>query len=209
MCAVSASFLPDLQSLRLQVVPGWVADTLGPVVREPLPHEFDAILVYLDQNGVSACLHPDQAGALGGEAAVLETGMRQTLSQELTDLDVVQTDLDGQPVTIVSKEGSPFVTSVLVSLGGFVHGNAPHGVLVLAPTYSLVALHEITGRESIEMVPALAEMASTLQQSGAPCSAEVYYWYGQVFHRITFTEDEHGDLQPDFPSELRDVVWSL
>jgi hypothetical protein len=209
MCAVTASFLPDLRTVRLQVVPGWVADTLGPVVREALPHEFDAILLCLDENGQSAYLHPDQAGALGGEAAVLETGMRQTLSQELTDLEVARTELDGQRVTIVSKDGSPFVTSVLVSLGGFIEGNAPHGVLVLAPTYSLIALHEITGRDSIELIPALAEMASTLQQSGAPCSAEVYYLYGQVFHRIAFSEDEHGELVPDFPTELRDVVWSL
>jgi hypothetical protein len=196
-------------TLRLRVMPRWSPDVAATVAHRPVPFEFDAIVIGLDAAGQPAYITREQAFAMGGAEAVIETALNETLVQELTGLDVRDVEIAGERVRVIVKEGSPYVTTALLSIPRFLDDNAPHGVLVIAPSYDHVAIHDVRGHAAIELIPDLAATAADLsRRSAMPCSDGVFWWYGQQFHRIGVAE-EGGEPVIDVPNDLRDVAWSL
>jgi hypothetical protein len=196
-------------TLRLRVMPRWSPDVAATVAHRPVPFEFDAIVIGFDATGQPAYVTREQAFAMGGVEAVVETALNETLVDELSGLDVRDVDIAGERVRVIAKEGSPYVTTALLSIPRFLDDNAPHGVLVIAPSYDHVAIHDVRGHAAIELIPDLAATAADLsRRSAMPCSDGVYWWYGQQFHRIGVAE-EAGEPVIDVPNDLRDVAWSL
>lgn len=199
----------DLAALRLQVIPRGVSDVPAGVARQPVPFEFEAVLVGLDSSGQAGYVSTAQAESIGGVAGAVATAQRQTMAEELAGLQVIDEELAGESLRMITSEGSQFVTTVLLSLTHYLQSNVPHGALIIAPSYDTIGLHEVWGKPSIDFIPELAAVAAELNAaSAAPCSPDVYWWYGQQFNRVDIGYD--GD-QPvlDFPTDLRDVVWSL
>jgi hypothetical protein len=196
-------------ALRLRVMPRWSPDVAATVAHRPVPFEFDAVVIGVDAAGQPAYVTREQALAMGGVEVVVETALNETLADELSGLDVRDVDIAGERVRVIAKEGSPYVTTVLLSIPRFLDDNAPHGVLVIAPSYDHVAIHDVRGHAAIELIPDLAATAADLsRRSAMPCSDGVFWWYGQQFHRIGVAE-EAGEPVIDVPNDLRDVAWSL
>jgi hypothetical protein len=200
--------MPDPAALRLQVVPRTSAIPPG-AARQPVPHEFEAVVLAVEGPGRLGVFGTQEAGQIGGVAEAVEMALRETVGAELADVAVTDHELAGQPIRMISKPGSPFVTAALMSLTSFLITNVPDGAFVIAPTYDTIVFHEVHSRASIDLIADLAAMAADLAgASRAPCSPDVYWWYGQQFNRIGITYAD-GEPQLDFPTELRDVVWSL
>ena len=196
-------------TLRLRVMPRWSPDVAAAVAHRPVPFEFDAVVIGVDAAGQPAYVTREQAVAMGGVEAVIETALNETLVQELASLEVRDVEISDEQVRVITKEGSPYVTTALLSLPRFLDDNAPHGVLVIAPSYDHVAIHDVRGHGAIELIPDLAVTAADLsRRSALPCSDGVFWWYGQQFHRIGVAE-EAGEPVIDVPNDLRDVAWSL
>ena len=196
-------------TLRLRVMPRWSPDVAATVAHRPVPFEFDAVVIGVDAAGQPAYVTRDQAVAMGGVEAVIETALNETLARELASLEVRDVEISDEQVRVIAKEGSPYVTTALLSLPRFLDDNAPHGVLVIAPSYDHVAIHDVRGHGAIELIPDLAATAADLsRRSAMPCSDGVFWWYGQQFHRIGVAE-EAGEPVIDVPNDLRDVAWSL
>jgi hypothetical protein len=196
-------------TLRLRVMPRWSPDVAVTVAHRPVPFEFDAVVIGVDAAGQPAYVTREQAFAMGGVEAVVETALNDTLVRELSGLDIRDVDIAGERVRVIAKEGSPYVTTALLSIPRFLDDNAPHGVLVIAPSYDHVAIHDVRGHAAIELIPDLATTATDLcRRSTMPCSDGVFWWYGQQFHRIGVAE-EAGEPVIDVPNDLRDVAWSL
>ena len=196
-------------TLRLRVMPRWSPDVAATVIHRPVPFEFDAIVIGVDSAGQPEYVTPEQALSMGGAEGVVEIAFNETVAQELAGLDVRDVEIAGESVRVIAKEGCPYVTTALLSLQRFLEDNAPHGVLVIAPSYDHVAIHDVRGHAAIELIPDLATTAADIfRRSAMPCSPSVYWWYGQQFHRIGVAE-EAGEPVIDVPNELRDVAWSL
>jgi hypothetical protein len=190
-------------------MPRWSPEVAATVAHRPVPFEFDAVVIGLDPAGQPAYVTPEQAVAMGGVEGVVETAFGETVAQELAGLDVRDVEIGGESVRVIAREGCPYVTTVLLSIPRFLDDNAPHGVLVIAPSYDHVAIHDVRGHGAIELIPDLAVTAADLsRRSAMPCSAGVFWWYGQQFHRIGVAE-EAGEPVIDVPNDLRDVAWSL
>lgn len=179
---------PAAADLRLRVMPTWAPDTLAAVTSQPVPVAFDAIVVFTGRDRWEY-LPPSQAQAFGGAVEAAGTAVRQTITEELHDVDVRDHDLNGFQLRMVAKDGCPFVTTALLSLRRFMP-QPVDDALVIAPRYSAIALLPLTAKDEIRIATVLAGVARDMY-ANAPdqCSAGVYWWHDGTFHPLDLDDD--------------------
>lgn len=208
--AEQADAAPDPSSLRLRVMPRWAPDASAAVAHQAVPYEFDAVLVAGGGGQGWSYLPAEQAEVFGGVWDAVSIGLRQTITEEIFDVDVREHQIAGETIRLLAKDDSEYVTTALLSLARFLPGPAPHGALVIAPSYSAVGVHEVRGSGSLDLIPTMSAMASDLaSRDERPCSRSVYWWYEQVFHLVDVSPGAEGRPMVHLPEELRGVAGSL
>jgi hypothetical protein len=93
--------------------------------------------------------------------------------------------LSHDPVLVISKEGSPYVTSALLELGRFLPAGCRYGALVGLPRYSTVLVYPISTRRVRAAAPALAALVRRTYAAGPDrCDQRVYWWVEQRLFEV-------------------------
>ncbi|KOV78217.1 hypothetical protein [Nocardia sp. NRRL S-836] len=210
LAAAEAGGTTSADQLRVQIKPH--ADTPpDEVLVLPYDDQFDVAVVVDHETRVSALTYA-QIAALG--LTVDEIGRRavkQTITNELTNLDVRDHTLpNGVVVRVVAQDGNPYVSAILMSLDRFTAGDAPHGVLVAVPQYSAVVLHEVTSQDAVDFLVPFSRIAKSMRDDARdPFDTGLYWWANGVFHRVEIEETGEDTARAHLPSALRDLVEAL
>jgi hypothetical protein len=148
--------------------------------------------------------------SLDPERAV-ELAIRQTIANELRHLDTREHDVAGTPLRMVARDGSPYVSAVLLSVGRFAGGAAESGVLVAVPRHSTVLLHRVVSDAALDFVPVLASLTASMHSDAADsCSDRVFWWVDGTLHLIELEQtDDPARPRVTLPAALTDLVRQL
>jgi hypothetical protein len=203
--------LPSLDQLRVQIAPRQPEDELAGQVVRPFGSAFDARVV-VDHSGRVAPLTTRRATALGLDPdRAVETAIRQTIVVELQHLAAREHRIGDATLHLVARDGSPYVTAVLLSVARFVPGPAPHGILVAAPRFSAVVLHRVESVAALNVAVIIARLAGQMYRDAPdPCTDRVFWWLDGTLHPIDVTDGEDPERpRLTLPPDLAPVVDRL
>lgn len=209
--AAAADRPVTVERLRIQIAPRRVADDLAGLVVLPYGGFFDARVVVDHPNRVEA-LTAGQAAALGLDAdRAANAAIQRTIAEELRHLEVREHDVGGARLHLVARDGSPYVTSVLLSVDRFVPGSTPHGVLVAAPRYSAVILHRVESEAALDVAVVVSRLAGQMyREAPDPCTDRVFWWVDGTLYPIeVVATDDPRRPRVSLPPELAPVVERL
>ncbi|MEU7478315.1 hypothetical protein AB0A63_20185 [Lentzea sp. NPDC042327] len=210
LAAAEAGGTTSAEQLRVQLKPH--EDTPpDEVLVLPYDEQFDVAVVVDHETRVSALTY-SQIAALG--MSVDEIGRRavkQTITNELTNLDVRDHTLpNGVVVRVVAQDGNPYVSAILMSLTRFTAGDAPHGILVAVPQYSAVLVHEVTSQEAVDFLVPFSRIAKSMRDDARdPFDSGVYWWAEGTFHRVEIEVTGEDTARAHLPTALRSLIEAL
>jgi hypothetical protein len=110
--------------------------------------------------------------------------LANTLRDELPTFAVTD---DDSGVRVVTKPGSPYVTSALPALRRFLPGPCPYGVLVAMPRYSEVLLTPADPAHVDEAAQALLERCRLgFVTADDPCDDRLFWWAEERLYAVGF-----------------------
>ena len=184
---------PERWRARLMLPPP--ADLDIDLVAAPVANCFDLVVVY-EGDGALNYLQAAQAGPVDSGLDLLGTALRQTIQEELLDVDVRDHDAGGFQIRMIAKDGCPYVTSALMSLARFLPVPADDA-LVIVPRFSAVALTPMVRRADIRLAGPLAQIAASLYDGSVDaCSPGVFWWHDGDFHVVDLDDDGTVVLPP-------------
>ncbi|TWP46228.1 hypothetical protein FKR81_36420 [Lentzea tibetensis] len=199
---------PD--QLRVQLKPH---EDTPPTEALVLPYDqnFDAAIVVDHETRVSPLTYAQTAKLGAAVDEINRRAIKQTITQELANLDVRDHTLPNGVVTrVVAQDGNPYVTTILLSLDRFTPGDAPHGTIVAVPQYSAVLLHEVRTRDVIDFLVPFSRIAKSMHDEARdPFGTAVYWWVAGTYHRVEIEETGDDTAKAHLPVGLREVVDAL
>lgn len=186
--AIGAPEVVAPEALRARLMLPTPSDFELDLVAVAVNNCFDLVVVYED-DGQLNYLQPDQVDGLGSLQELLGTALRQTIAEELLDVDVRDHEAGGFQIRMLAKDGCPYVTAALMSLARFMPVPAKDA-LVIAPRFSAVAFTPMVSRDDVRLAGPLAQIASSLYD-GSPdaCSDGVYWWHDGDFYALDLDDD--------------------
>jgi hypothetical protein len=174
------------EQLRVRVRPRLPEAVAEASVTMPFGSHLDAVLV-ADRAHRIRMLTPDRLSALNLDTRqAVRLALRQTVRWELSALDIRDHDVGGAgTIRMLARDGSPYVTTALLSLPRFTDGPSPHGVLVSAPRYSAVMLHRVRSGAVRAFAGPFTELTrATSAAADDPCTSQVFWWHDGTMHPL-------------------------
>lgn len=192
----------DLDALRVEVVPAEQTDPTAEVTSD-LGGGMVVRLVSATEGGPQVLLR--SAVDLPSEN-VLKIGVGATIRAELEGIDVRPHTVGEHRYLGAAIDGSPYVSSMLVSPGVPFGLEGVDDLLVASPRRSLVICRPME-RNFPDPCATLEHLtASVFRNAADPCTPHVFWWRQGALHRVTV---DHEAKQVTVPDEVAGLVNTL